>query len=96
MVGPTAQAVTDREDLRTTMAGCEAVFSAVQKVVPSISARDCIAEFAGLRATTVNEDFIIGPTTRRGFINVAGIQSPGLTARLQSLTLLLKSLATKG
>jgi glycerol-3-phosphate dehydrogenase len=27
-----------------------------------------------------DEDFIIGPTARKGFINVAGIQSPGLTA----------------
>jgi len=33
-----------------------------------------------LRAATEGEDFIIGPTARRGFINVAGIQSPGLTA----------------
>jgi glycerol-3-phosphate dehydrogenase len=26
------------------------------------------------------EDFVIGPTRKSGFINVAGIQSPGLTA----------------
>ena len=42
--------------------------------------RDCIAEFAGLRAAADGEDFIIGPTSKHGFLNVAGIQSPGLTA----------------
>ena len=80
MVGPTAQAVDDREDLTTSMAGGDEVFAAVQRMVPGISARDCIAEFAGLRAAADGEDFIIAPSAKRGFINVAGIQSPGLTA----------------
>ena len=44
------------------------------------SEKDCIAEFAGLRAVASTEDFIIGPTAKKGFINVAGIQSPGLTS----------------
>jgi glycerol-3-phosphate dehydrogenase len=80
MVGPTAQIVDDREDLTTTLEGGDAVFAAVKRMVPGISERDCIAEFAGLRAVADTEDFIIGPTSRKGFINVAGIQSPGLTA----------------
>ena len=80
MVGPTAEAVDDREDRATTQAGGDAVFGAVKQVVPGISERDCIAEFAGLRAVADTEDFVIGPTAQRGFINVAGIQSPGLTA----------------
>lgn len=80
MVGPTAQSVEDRDDLATTQEGGEAVFAAVKRMVPGISERDCIAEFAGLRAVAETEDFIIGPTGHRGFINVAGIQSPGLTA----------------
>ena len=80
MVGPTAYSVDDREDLTTTRAGADAVFAAVKRLVPGISERDCIAEFAGLRAVADGEDFIIGPTSKKGFINVAGIQSPGLTA----------------
>ncbi len=80
MVGPTAQHVDDKQDLTTTAAGADEVFAAVQRMVPGISARDCIAEFAGLRAAADGEDFIIGPTAKPGFINVAGIQSPGLTA----------------
>lgn len=80
MVGPTAEFVDDKEDLSTSLAGAEAVFGQVTMVAPGISARDCIAEFAGLRAVADGEDFIIGPTAKPGFINVAGIQSPGLTA----------------
>jgi len=80
MVGPTAELIEDKEDLSTSMEGSDAIFSQVRKVVPGISARDCIAEFAGLRAVADGEDFIIGPTAKKGFINVAGIQSPGLTA----------------
>jgi glycerol-3-phosphate dehydrogenase len=80
MVGPTATPADDRQDLTTSAAGAEEIFLAVREFVPGISERDCIAEFAGLRATADGEDFIIGPTTRHGFINVAGIQSPGLTA----------------
>ncbi|MBV7339337.1 NAD(P)/FAD-dependent oxidoreductase [Chloroflexi bacterium TSY] len=80
MVGPTAYNTNDKEEQTTTMAGGEEVFASVRQLVPGISERDCIAEFAGLRAPADGEDFIIGPTAKRGFINVAGIQSPGLTA----------------
>lgn len=80
MVGPTAEFVEDKEDLTTTPAGSQQVFNSVTRLVPGISARDCIAEFAGLRPVADTEDFIIGPTAKKGFINVAGIQSPGLTA----------------
>jgi glycerol-3-phosphate dehydrogenase len=80
MVGPTAHFVDSKEDRTTSAQGFEEVFQAVRAIVPGISPRDCIAQFAGLRAVLDSEDFLIGPTSLRGFINVAGIQSPGLTA----------------
>jgi len=80
MVGPTAQQTSDRYDVSTTYEGSEQVFNFVSKICPSITARDTITEFAGLRAVSDSDDFIIGPTKVKGFINVAGIQSPGLTA----------------
>jgi glycerol-3-phosphate dehydrogenase len=80
MVGPTAHFVEDKDDDTTSAEGSREVFESVTRLVPGISARDCIAEFAGLRAVANTEDFIIGPTSQPGFINVAGIQSPGLTA----------------
>jgi glycerol-3-phosphate dehydrogenase len=79
MVGPTAH-MTAKDDLSTTVEGAEEAFAGARRLVPGISERDCIAEFAGLRAVLDDEDFLIGPTRARGFVNVAGIQSPGLTA----------------
>jgi glycerol-3-phosphate dehydrogenase len=80
MVGPTALSTPDKTDLSTSTTGCEEIFKAVKRLAPGLSERDVIAEFAGLRAVSNTEDFVIGPTTLKGFINVAGIQSPGLTA----------------
>ena len=80
MLGPTATLVEDKNDLSTTRAGADEVFAMAQRLVPGISERDCIAEFAGLRAVAPEDDFVIGPTSVPGFFNVAGIQSPGLTA----------------
>lgn len=80
MVGPTAEDVEDREDVATTARGAEAVFAAARTLCPAIDPRDAITAFAGLRAVSDTNDFVIGPTRVRGFLNVAGIQSPGLTA----------------
>jgi len=80
MVGPTAQEAGDRYDVSTTYEGSEYVFNSIKNICPSITAQDTITEFAGLRAVSNSDDFVIGPTKVNGFINVAGIQSPGLTA----------------
>ena len=80
MIGPTADLVDDPEDLTTSAAGADRILAAARRLVPGISERDVIAQFAGLRAVLDDEDFLIGPTEAPGFFNVAGIQSPGLTA----------------
>ena len=80
MVGPTAHDQDDRFDVPTTTEGSEEVFATVRRLCPSLDARATIAEFAGLRAVSDTGDFIIGPSRVPGFFNVAGIQSPGLTA----------------
>jgi len=80
MIGPTAEDMDDKEDLSTSDEGLNKVLSLAQKMVPSIEARDIIAYFAGLRPVA-GDDFIIRHEDNTpGFINVAGIQSPGLTA----------------
>ena len=80
MVGPTAEDTDDRWDMSTSFEGADQVFASVSQICPSITERDTITEFAGLRAVSSTDDFIIGPTRKKGFINVAGIQSPGLTS----------------
>lgn len=80
MIGPTAEPAQDKEDLSTSDAGFKKVLDAAQKLIPSIDKRDIIAYFAGMRPVA-GDDFIIRHEDKApGFINVAGIQSPGLTA----------------
>jgi glycerol-3-phosphate dehydrogenase len=80
MIGPTAEDVTDKEDLATTAEGLKKVLEGARKLVPSISENSIIAYFTGLRPVA-GEDFIIRHEDKApGLINVAGIQSPGLTA----------------
>jgi glycerol-3-phosphate dehydrogenase len=96
MVGPTAEDVEDREDVATTTRGAEQVFRAVRALCPAIDSRDAITAFAGLRAVSSSNDFIIGPTRVRGFINVAGIQSPGLTSAPAIAEYVRELLASEG
>ncbi|MFX1499529.1 MAG: NAD(P)/FAD-dependent oxidoreductase [Promethearchaeota archaeon] len=79
-VGPNAQNITDLEDLSTTTAGLKEILEGAMNLVPSIPVRSSIRNFAGLRAVPEGYDFIIDNTEVYGFINVAGILSPGLTA----------------
>lgn len=80
MIGPTSEDVDSKEDLSTSEAGLKKALEGAKKLVPSINENDIIAYFAGLRPVS-GDDFIIRHETAvPGFINVAGIQSPGLTA----------------
>jgi glycerol-3-phosphate dehydrogenase len=80
MIGPTAHDVDNKYDLSTSEDGLKEVFTSAAKLIPSISRNDIIAYFAGLRPVAGN-DFIIRHEEKvPGFINVAGIQSPGLTS----------------
>ncbi|NOZ24394.1 MAG: NAD(P)/FAD-dependent oxidoreductase [Planctomycetes bacterium] len=80
LVGPNSDVVEDREDTSTTASVRRRVFELARRLVPELRQDDMISAFAGIRPTTETEDFIIGPTAVEGFINCAGIQSPGLTA----------------
>jgi glycerol-3-phosphate dehydrogenase len=96
MIGPTADEVDDPEDTATTAGGGARVLAAAQRLVPGISERDVIAEFAGIRAVLDDEDFRIGPTEAAGFFDVAGIQSPGLTAAPAIATMVVRLLRDAG
>ncbi|MBN1526947.1 MAG: NAD(P)/FAD-dependent oxidoreductase [Candidatus Omnitrophica bacterium] len=80
MIGPTAEDISDKEDLSTSDAGLAKVLTEARKLVPSIDENDIIAYFAGLRPVA-GDDFIIRHEDKvPGLVTVAGIQSPGLTS----------------
>jgi glycerol-3-phosphate dehydrogenase len=81
LVGPTARDIEDKRDLSTTAEELEKIFDYAKRLVPGISQADVITTFAGLRPVLRDEDFYIDFSgTVPQFIQVAGIQSPGLTA----------------
>ena len=80
LVGPTADAVDDKADFSTTSARLEQILDSGKTMIPSLSRNDVITSFAGLRPC-LDEDFYIEPSKKApALVQVAGIQSPGLTA----------------
>lgn len=81
MIGPTAENITDREDTATTAEGIAQVIDKALKSSEKVPVRQVITSFAGLRAHEKGRDFVIGEAEDApGFINAAGIDSPGLTS----------------
>lgn len=87
-LGPTACEVEDREDTATTFRDINElldkfapILSRLKPEYPKASKDKIITYFAGARAATFKEDFIIEPSKKiKGLIYVAGIQSPGLAS----------------
>lgn len=79
IVGPTAQNREDKEDKSTSIEGLSQVISEAYENISSIAFNKSITSFCGVRAVGSTEDFIIN-SPESGFINVAGIESPGLSA----------------
>jgi glycerol-3-phosphate dehydrogenase len=81
MIGPTAEEGGDKEDSATTPENLDRVLRLAMRMVPGISRRDIITAFCGLRPTITGDDFYIELSrVVPRFVQVAGIQSPGLTA----------------
>jgi L-2-hydroxyglutarate oxidase LhgO len=81
LIGPTADEIDDKTDVNTHADRMQEIAASAQQLIPSVSARDVITSFAGLRPTLESGDFLIEESKRMpGLIQVAGIQSPGLTA----------------
>lgn len=79
IVGPNAVSCKDAHRVNTTMDGLQYVKEAAARSVPDINYRNAIRNFAGMRANTDKNDFII-MMAAPGFLDLAGIKSPGLTS----------------
>jgi glycerol-3-phosphate dehydrogenase len=81
LVGPNAVDVEDKTNLDTTKEGLDEIINKAKLSVKSLPTNQIITSFSGLRAKTKVNDFIIGEVKNSpGFINVASIDSPGLTS----------------
>lgn len=81
LLGPTAVDIDDREGTNTTQDGLNEVLTKAQDSVNNIPLRQAITSFAGLRAHEDHHEFIIKELEDcPGFIDCAGIESPGLSS----------------
>ncbi|MDU2288952.1 NAD(P)/FAD-dependent oxidoreductase [Clostridium disporicum] len=81
LVGPNAVDLEDKESLNTTSEGLKYIRKSVAHITEKIDFKESIRTFSGLRATSTINDFIIGEDSEvKGFIDVAGIKSPGLSS----------------
>lgn len=81
IVGPDSVQVEDAEDVSTSADQLAFVKRVAARTCDQINYRDSIRNFAGVRAQSEIDDFIIRPAREYpGFINLCGIKSPGLTA----------------
>jgi glycerol-3-phosphate dehydrogenase len=84
MIGPTAEdlPIEAREDTSTTFEGLEYLWREAGKLLRALPPRSkVIRTFAGLRPEPPDGNWLIKVYTDPwGFVNVAGIRSPGLTA----------------
>lgn len=80
IVGPNAHEVA-RDDTSTTLAGLDEISSGAKRLVPGVNLRAVITSFAGVRPTPDNGDFHIAPSDAApNFLNLVGIESPGLAS----------------
>ena len=79
MLGPNSEEVENREDKETDELTLKYVIDTARKSLPDINIKKRLKTFSGIRPTPSTGDFII-KEEYPGFINVAGIESPGLTS----------------
>ncbi|MDR1137103.1 MAG: FAD-dependent oxidoreductase [Synergistaceae bacterium] len=77
--GPSAKEIPDKDNLEVDQDELDELFAKV--FTEGIEPRDIVTFFSGVRAPVYSEDFIVEASERvKGFIHVAGIQSPGLAS----------------
>lgn len=79
LTGPTSCNIADKEDKSTTSEGFAQIIKEANEDADGIFFNKTITSFCGLRAVGNTGDFIINSPVS-GFVNAAGIESPGLSA----------------
>ncbi len=94
LIGPSAS-VCLKEDKDTDKPTLQEIKKTAAKMVADIPFSQTIRTFAGVRPTPKNHDFIIEETTVSNFIQVVGIESPGLTAAPAISKMVIETILSK-
>ena len=81
IIGPNSLETESKEATETTPEGLDYVRKHAERIKKDLPYHELITTFSGLRAKSERGDFIIEESKESpGFINVAGIESPGLAS----------------
>lgn len=80
MIGPNAEEIDAKDDVGTDEKTLQYITKTARKSVPDIDMRKALKSFAGNRPVSNQKDWVIEESTVKGFINLLGIDSPGLTS----------------
>lgn len=80
LVGPNAEEIDDKEDVGTDAATLENIVRTARMSVPDFDMKKAITSFAGNRPISNCKDWVIEESRIKGFVNLIGIDSPGLTS----------------
>ncbi|MGD9604952.1 MAG: NAD(P)/FAD-dependent oxidoreductase [Bacilli bacterium] len=92
LIGPSSTFIEDKDDFSTNNDILDQVLITAQKLVENIPMGKLIREFSGLRAYHKSNDFVINHY--QGFINVLGMQSPGLASAPATSKMVLDFIST--
>ena len=79
LIGPSSEFVDEKDDKRTDKETLDYVVEQAKRLVDDVPLKYLIREFSGVRAYHESNDFVINSPVK-GFINMLGIQSPGLAS----------------
>ena len=80
MLGPTSEDLQDRTATGTSEAGFEFLLDKGQTLMPRLLQQEVTASYAGLRAASDKNDYLIEIDPDRHYLLVGGIRSTGLTS----------------
>ena len=95
--GPTAVEVPDKEDVSVDPEEVQLILTKYSTILSEFPKQKLIRYFAGVRAATFTEDFVIRPAKWvPNLLHVAGIQSPGLASAPAIAEYAIEKLAEMG
>ncbi|HET7902527.1 MAG TPA: NAD(P)/FAD-dependent oxidoreductase [Candidatus Nanopelagicales bacterium] len=82
MLGPTSENIEDRTDTSTTEHGFDFLLGKGRKLMPELLEEEVTTAYAGLRAATEHDDYVVALHPDQRYLLLGGIRSTGLTSSL--------------
>lgn len=96
MLGPTSENIEDRSATGTTEAGIDFLLGKGRTLMPALLEEEVSATYAGLRAATEHDDYVVDVDAAQRYLVMGGVRSTGLTASMALAEHVVELLAAHG